>query len=508
MTMAKKRLINPRISMCTAPSPKLTASIMPRRKKKDKPVFQLIPTYTLASSPESGALLFALALALTADKQRLLPLFHHRCGDHALRNIFFRGDAVHHIQHEPLHDGAQTPGARLQLQGLFGNDAQGLRLEFQGHAVHLQQFLELLDQCVLGLGEDPHQHLLIQRIQGAHHRHPPDELGNQPVAQEILGHDLPQDLADLLFFPAQDLSTETNALLSDPALDDLFQPVKGSAADEQDVGGIDLDKLLMGMLAPALRRYAGNCALQDLQQCLLHAFSGNIAGDGWVLRLAGDLVDLIYVDDALLSPFHIVVCRLDQPKQDVLHIFAHIAGLGEAGGISNGKGNIEDLGQGLGQERLAAACGPQHEDVAFLQLHIIAFEVAVDAFVVIVHSYSQGLLGFFLPDNVLVQGLFDLLGLGYVFQLQILIFGEFLFYDLVAQLNTFVADVDPRPGDEFLDLFLHFAAKRTLQLCFFIAKFEHPITSFIPYCPELLWTCLLVRTPSMMPYSTAAFADM
>ena len=49
--------------------------------------------------------------------------------------------------------------------------------------------------------------------------------------------------------------------------------VERAAADEQDVGGVDLDELLMRMLAPALRRHAGNGALQNLQKRLLHALA-------------------------------------------------------------------------------------------------------------------------------------------------------------------------------------------------------------------------------------------
>ena len=36
--------------------------------------------------------------------------------------------------------------------------------------------------------------------------------------------------------------------------DDLLKSVKRAAADEQDIGGVDLDKRLLGMFPPRVRR--------------------------------------------------------------------------------------------------------------------------------------------------------------------------------------------------------------------------------------------------------------
>ena len=83
------------------------------------------------------------------------------------------------------------------------------------------------------------------------------------------------------------------------------------------------------MLAPALRRYGCGRPLKDLEECLLDAFARDIARDGGVLRLARNLIDLINVDDAALCFFNIIVCRLDQLEQNVLHVFADVAGFRE-----------------------------------------------------------------------------------------------------------------------------------------------------------------------------------
>ena len=152
--------------------------------------------------------------------------------------------------------------------------------------------------------------------------------------------------------------------------DDLVQPLEGAAADEEDVAGVDLDVFLVGVLAPALGRHVGDGALDDLQQRLLHPLAGDVAGDGRVVGLAGDLVDLVDVDDAGLGPGD-VAGGLDQPQQDVLDVLADVAGLGQRGGVGDREGHVEQLGQRLRQQRLAAAGRADQQDVALLQLDVV-----------------------------------------------------------------------------------------------------------------------------------------
>ena len=119
----------------------------------------------------------------------------------------------------------------------------------------------------------------------------------------------------------------------------------------------------MGVLAAALGRHGGRGALEDLEQRLLHALARHVAGDRRVLALAGDLVDLVDVDDPRLGLLDVVVGGLDQLEEDVLDVLAHVARLGESGGVGDGEGHVEHPGQGLGQQRLAAAGGAEQEDV-------------------------------------------------------------------------------------------------------------------------------------------------
>ena len=215
----------------------------------------------------------------------------------------------------------------------------------------------------------------------------------------------------------------------------------------------------MRVLAPALRRHAGRGAFQDLEQGLLHPFARHVAGDGGVVGLAGDLVDLVDVDDAGLGLLDVEVGRLDELEQDVLHVLAHVAGLGEGGGVGDGERHVEDAGQGLRQQGLAAAGGAEQEDVGLLQLDLVVGGRHLHALVVVVDRHREGALGLFLPDDVVGEDRVDLLGLGQVLEIESRRRRELLVDDLVAEIDALVADVDARAGYELLDLALALAAE-------------------------------------------------
>ena len=109
------------------------------------------------------------------------------------------------------------------------------------------------------------------------------------------------------------------------------------------------------MLAAALRGDGGDGAFHDLEQGLLHALARHVAGDRRVVRLAGNLVDFVDVDDAALRLLDIVVGRLQELEDDVLDVLADIAGFGEGRRVGHRERHIEDAGQRLGEQRLAGA---------------------------------------------------------------------------------------------------------------------------------------------------------
>jgi hypothetical protein len=78
-----------------------------------------------------------------------------------------------------------------------------------------------------------------------------------------------------------------------------------------------------------------------------------------------------------------------------------------------------------------------------------------------------------LADDVVVEDAVDLLRLGQVLQIELRRDGELFVDDLVAEIDALVADVDARPGDEFLDLPLRLSAEATEELLVSVACPSH-----------------------------------
>ena len=170
------------------------------------------------------------------------------------------------------------------------------------------------------------------------------------------------------------------------------------------------------MLAAAGGRNACHRALKDLKQCLLNALARNIAGDGEVLGLAGDLVDLVHVDDAHLRAFNVTIGSIDELEQDVLHVLAHVAGLGKRGGVGDGKRHLENTRERLGEQGLTGTGGTEQQDVGLGELYLVHAVVelrahavvkgrhrgtALDhAAIVVVHGHRHGALGVLLAHNI------------------------------------------------------------------------------------------------------------
>src|SRR5215470_4928417 len=120
---------------------------------------------------------------------------------------------------------------------------------------------------------------------------------------------------------------EAKGTASSALFDDLLEAYEGAAADEEDVGGIDGGKFLMGMLAATLRRNVGDGAFQNLEQRLLDAFTGDVASDRRVFVFLGDLIDFVDVDDALLGFLDVAIGGLQQLQDYVFDVFADISRL-------------------------------------------------------------------------------------------------------------------------------------------------------------------------------------
>src|SRR4051794_23576637 len=293
-----------------------------------------------------------------------------------------------------------------------------------------------------------------------HDRQAADELRDEPVLDEILRQDLLERLAGVLVVLRLDRRAEADALVPDAVLDDLVEVRERAAAEEQDVRRVDREELLVRVLAPALRRHRRDGALEDLQERLLHALARDVARDRRVVRLARDLVDLVDVDDPGLGLLHVEVGGLDQLQKNVLDVLTDVARLGERRGVRDRERHVEDLGERLREQRLAATRRTEQKDVRLLQLDLAVLGLHhLHALVVVVDRYRQRALRVLLADYVLLENRVDLLRLREILDVEGRGPGELLVDDLVTEIDALVADVDAWPSDQLLDLPLRLSAE-------------------------------------------------
>ena len=291
----------------------------------------------------------------------------------------------------------------------MGDSTQGSIRKGQFSAVHSQQLFVLAHNAVFRLGQNTDQRFLVQRVQHRHNRQTTDQLRNQAKLDQIIRFHFAQQLLTgfLAVQVGAQLATKAEGALVGTGLDQLFQAVKGTAADEQDVLGVDLDEFLLRMFAAAVGRHIADSAFQNFQQCLLHALSANIAGDGWVLALAGDLINLVHIDNTNFGFGNIKVRSLNQLEQNVLNVLANVTGFGQGGGVRNRKRNVQHFGKRLGQQGFAGTGRAKHQYVGLLQLYM-AFLPGKNALIMIVDRNCQHALGIVLTNDILVKASFDL----------------------------------------------------------------------------------------------------
>src|SRR5262249_28125488 len=159
----------------------------------------------------------------------------------------------------------------------------------------------------------------IEVAHDARNGQPANKLGDQAIADQIARLDLLENLGIAALYRGRcHVCVKPEGAAADALFDNLFQTDKNTTAYKKDVGGIHGRELLMRVLAAALRRNIRRGAFQYLKQRLLHALAGNVASDGGILVLLGDLVDLVDIDDALLSLLNIALSGLQELQDNVL----------------------------------------------------------------------------------------------------------------------------------------------------------------------------------------------
>ena len=94
----------------------------------------------------------------------------------------------------------------------------------------------------------------------------------------------------------------------------------------------------------------------------------------------------------------------------------------------------------------------------------------------VVDGHRQDLLRVLLADDVVVQEVEDLAGLGKVLEVELRGLGELLCDDVVTQVDALIADVDPRPRDELLHLLLRLSAEAALHEVAPLTELGHQVS--------------------------------
>src|SRR6266851_962116 len=416
------------------------------------------------------------AVAFLAQLELRFQRFSDRAlGDQAALDVGTGWDLEHRVEQRLFDDRLQSARTGAPKQGQLSDRIERSLLEHELDIVQREELLVLLDQGVLGLGEDAHDVLLVKVVQRDDDRQAADELGDESVLQEVLRLQLLERLRHRLALDLVMWRPEPDRAPADALLDNLLQPVERAAADEQDVGGVDLDEILVRVLAAALRRNVGHRALEDLEQGLLNTFAADIARDRRVVRLARDLVDLVDVDDSALRAADVEVGGLDQAKQDVLHVLAHVTGLGEARRVGDRERDVEDLRQRLREVGLAAARRANQQHVRLAQLDVADGLRGGDSRVVVVDLDGEDLLRAVLADHVLVESGADGFRIGD--EAGLLLLGArrpvVVLEYFLAQVDALVADEDARARDQLAYLVLPLSAEGAARVAASIFSFVH-----------------------------------
>src|SRR5580700_4433080 len=95
----------------------------------------------------------------------------------------------------------------------------------------------------------------------------------------------------------------------------------------------------------------------------------------------------------------------------------------------------------------------------------------------VINRHRERLLRALLSDNVLIENVVDLFGLGDVAKAQVLVdvFVELFFDDLVAELDALVANINARARNKLADLLLRFSAEAAFELTLVVPKAKHRV---------------------------------
>ena len=389
--------------------------------------------------------------------------------DNDLVEIGHGRDFVHDIEHDFFEDRTESACAAL-TPNRFANDGE---LAFMGYCeldfLKLEEAHILAKDAVLRFPDNIEEHIFREFIEGHDNGNTSHKLGDEPEFDNILCGRLRDEFGSILFGACGVIGHEAHASGTDALFDDIDEVIEGTGEDEEDVCCVDADEILLsGAIFGGIRREGDGARFDHFEECLLHAFTADIASTG---TTRGDFVDFVDADDAAFGLFNIFVGGHPQGFDDVFDIFTDVTGFRQGRRIRDGERDVDELCDRLCDQGFATSRGADHQDIALGESDIIMF-VAFDilnAFVVIINGDAHGDFGAFLSNDVLVEEGFDFTGQHISGRRERLIlfrggcrrfFGHNLFAEHDAVItNTDAFFVGIFSIDEFSDVFLFFAAE-------------------------------------------------
>ena len=143
----------------------------------------------------------------------------------------------------------------------------------------------------------------------------------------------------------------------------LFNAVKSTATNKQNVFRVHRNHFLIGMLTATLWRHIHNRSFQQFQQSLLNTFTANVTSDGRIITFTCNLINFIDKDNSLFGFGHIIISNLKQTSQNTLNVFTHITGFRQYRGIYNSKRYVQQLCNGTRQQCFTCSRTSYHDDI-------------------------------------------------------------------------------------------------------------------------------------------------
>ena len=129
-----------------------------------------------------------IGLSLASTTSRVITHFAH---------FLLAGSVVHQVEHQLLDDHPQAARADLALQRRLGDRLERVVGEPQLDVLVLEQLLVLTRDGVARLRQDLDERRLVELVQRADDRQAADELGDEPVLDQIFRLELLERRADV-----------------------------------------------------------------------------------------------------------------------------------------------------------------------------------------------------------------------------------------------------------------------------------------------------------------------